>query len=140
MRVQRTGAGAVMYAGRDAGSISGADVSQKIHVSFNTQQKRVVAAVVTVRGYSAEVRAMPAGGVASTGASGAGDAGSISQTVHLQFGAGKSAATDVLLQSFAAVSRVDLESATYADGTGWKAGSRNACQVEPDRLVLVAGR
>jgi hypothetical protein len=127
MRVKRTGEGVTRFAGRQDRAI----VSQLIHVSFtNPQAKTVVAAQVVVHGYNAEARIMP---VASS-------SNAITKTIQLNLTeSGKVTSTDVRLQSFAAVERVDLESLTYSDGTSWTSSPQKLCSVEPDALMLVGG-
>lgn len=47
---------------------------------------------------------------------------------------------DLLVGPAFSITRVNLLSATYADGTTWKAGSDNPCSVEPNRFLPIGRR
>lgn len=47
---------------------------------------------------------------------------------------------DLLVGPAASITRVQLLSLTYADGTTWSARSDSPCSVEPDRFILVDAR
>ena len=66
----------------------------------------------------------------------------MTKTVTLTFNdRGESlAAADLVLRGLTSVSRVRLESLTYADGTSWQTEQGSACSVTPSPLMLVAGR
>lgn len=48
------------------------------------------------------------------------------------------ASRDLALSRFTAVTSIDLNSITYADGSTWHASSPDACSVTPDMMMLVA--
>jgi hypothetical protein len=110
--------------------------SPRIHLMFtNRQAQGIVAMSVTIHGYDATPRMMPAG-------FGSTDSPAIKKIVDLTLdvASGKNAETDVLLRSFASISRVDLESVEYADGTSWKASELQSCKIVPNRLMLISSR
>lgn len=47
---------------------------------------------------------------------------------------------DLLVGPAASITRVQLLSLTYADGTTWSARSDSPCSVEPDRFILVGSQ
>jgi hypothetical protein len=52
---------------------------------------------------------------------------------------GKSeASSDLSLNRFTAVTSIDLNSITYADGNTWHTPSPEACSITPDLIMLVA--
>jgi hypothetical protein len=131
LRAQPGGGGAVAYAS-DARN----GKSQRLHLTFaNRKSKEIVAVSVTVRGLSPWARIVPAD-------SGSQDSHALAKTVDLKLNVatGKNAEEDVALQSFASITRVDLESVEYADGTSWKASATQSCHIVPDLFVLVGAR
>jgi hypothetical protein len=48
------------------------------------------------------------------------------------------ASSDLSLSDFTAVSSIDLNSITYADGSTWHSSSLGACSVVPDGVMLIA--
>jgi hypothetical protein len=131
LRAQPGGGGAVAYA-----SDPQKGKSQRLHLTFsNRKSKEIVAVSVTVRGLSPWARVVPVD-------SGTQASHELAKTVdlNLNVATGKNAEEDVALQSFASITRVDLESVEYADGTSWKASSMQSCHIVPDRFVLVSSR
>lgn len=107
--------------------------SPRVHLMFdNWQSNAIVAMTVTVRGYDAKARISPVDRV-SEGSS------ELTKAVNLNLSlaGGKRASADVSLQPLATVSRVDLESVEYADGSRWTASAGKSCRVVPDLLMLV---
>jgi hypothetical protein len=49
-----------------------------------------------------------------------------------------SASKDLALSRFTAITSIDLNSITYADGSSWHASSPGACSVTPDSFMLAA--
>lgn len=47
---------------------------------------------------------------------------------------------DLLVGPAATITRVHLMSATFADGTVWRAPNQEACTIEPSRVMLVADK
>ena len=131
LRAQPGGGGAVAYA-KDARN----DKSQRLHLTFaNRKTKEIVAVSVTVRGLSPWARIVPAD-------KGSQDSHTLAKTVDMKLNVatGKNAEEDVALQSFASITRVDLESVEYADGTSWKTSAMQSCHIVPDLFVLVERR
>jgi hypothetical protein len=114
---------------------------QRIRLTLRDRSNsaRVVGARVAVRGTDGKPRM-------STLASGLADstnrAGEVTKTVTLNFNdRGESwAAADMLLRGLTSVSRVRLESITYADGTSWQPEQGSSCSVVPSPMMLIAGR
>jgi hypothetical protein len=131
LRAQPGGHGAVAYA-----SDARKGKYQQLHLTFaNRKSKEIVAVSVTVRGLSPWARIVPAD-------KGSQDSHTLAKTVDLKLNVatGKNAEEDVALQSFASITRVDLESVEYADGTSWKASATQSCHIVPDLFMLVSSR
>ena len=129
LRAQRRGPGNVVIVDGPNRYVS----SPGVHLLFdNWQPNSIVAVTVTVHGYDAKVRTLPVG---------SGDSSELRKTVELNVNVstGKTAGADLTLQPLATVSRVDLESVEYADGTRWSASEGKTCHVVPDLFMLVAG-
>ena len=96
---------------------------------------RVIGARVAVRGTDGKPRM-------STLASSGSKAGEVTRVVSLNFrDHGESwAAADLLLRGLTSVSRVKLESLSYADGTTWESKRGSSCVVAPDPLMLIVAR
>ena len=107
--------------------------SPRVHLMFdNWQSNAIVAMTVTVRGYDAKARISPV----DRGSEGSAE---LTKTVNLNLSlaGGQKANADVTLRPLASVSRVDLESVEYADGSRWSASAGKTCRVVPDLLMLV---
>jgi hypothetical protein len=112
------------------------EIARKLYLTFGNQEdKYIVGATITVYGYDTTPRVMPARPMAINSAE-------LSRTVSLKLdlASGKSEGSEVTMHSFATVSRIDLESLDYADGSSWKARSDTGCHVVPDGLILVGSR
>jgi hypothetical protein len=106
---------------------------QQLHLIFgNWQSQEIVAASVIIRGFDSTPRLL-------LGADNFQGSSALAKAVDLKLNVakGKKAERDVTLESFATISRVDLESVEYADGTSWKASPQQKCHIMPDRLLLV---
>ena len=107
--------------------------SPRVHLLFdNWQPNAIVAMTLTVYGYDAKARISPVGG----GLEGSSE---LTKTVNLNLSVagGQKASADVTLRPLATVSRVDLESVEYADGSRWSASDGKTCRVVPDLFMLV---
>lgn len=62
------------------------------------------------------------------------------KTFHLVREAATRIGGDLLVGPAATITRVHLISATYADGSVWRAPTEDACSVVPNRTMLVAAR
>jgi hypothetical protein len=110
--------------------------SQQLHLTFaNRRSQEIVAMSVTIRGFDATARTLLLDSRSQ-------DSPDLAKTVDLKLNVatGRKTETDVTLRSFASITRVDLESVEYADGTNWKATGLQSCHIVPDRFVLVGAR
>ena len=128
LRAQRQGAGNVVVVDGSNRFVS----SPRVHLQFdNWQPNTIVAVSVTVHGYDAKARITPVGSE---------DSSELRKTVELNLNVatGKTAGADLTLHPLATVSRVDLESVEYADGSRWSSSDGKTCHVVPDLFMLVA--
>lgn len=110
--------------------------SPRVRLMFdNWQASEIVAMTLTVHGYDAKARISPVGRDAE-------GSSELTKTVDLKLSVdgGKKASTDLILRPLATVSRVDLESVEYADGTRWSASAGKMCHVVPDLFMLVGSK
>jgi hypothetical protein len=98
----------------------------------NPSSRDIVSAQFTAHGFSKETRAMEL--------SARSNEPDLVKTIDLVLGVkGKSQAShDLSLNHFTAVTSIDLNSITYADGTTWHAPSPAACSITPSMVMLVA--
>ncbi len=95
--------------------------------------RRVVAAQVTVHGFANKVRAVQ---TASTP-----DPTDAAKAFDVRFPTGpKEIATDLGIPGFSAVTVIDLNSVTYADGSTWKLAAGSTCSSRIDPIMLISGR
>jgi hypothetical protein len=100
----------------------------------NPSSRDVVALEITVHGLSEKWRYVPLSDMPQKP--------DFKKTVNLSLnvkGSGH-ASQDLSLTHFTAVTSVDVNSVTYADGSEWQAPSADACSVTPDLIMLVASR
>jgi hypothetical protein len=98
----------------------------------NLLSREIVSAQFVVHGYSNKGRAMNLANSSSEP--------DLAKTVDVVLDVkGKSeASSDLSLSRFTAVTSIDLNSITYADGNTWSTPSAEACSVTPDSIMLVA--
>jgi hypothetical protein len=98
----------------------------------NPSPRDIVSAQFTAHGFSNKLRAMEL----SAGS----NEPDLAKTIDLDLGVkGKGhASSDLSLNHFAAVTSIDLNSITYADGTTWRSPSPAACSITPSMVMLVA--
>jgi hypothetical protein len=107
-------------------------VAQSLHLTVTNPDSRVVvAANVTVRGFADKGRMV---GVLST--QGSSDAAK-TLDVHFPAGSGKQVSANLRVPGLTAVSAIDLNSVTYADGSVWKLASASSCRSWIDGFMLV---
>ncbi len=96
----------------------------------NPSSRDIVSAQFTAHGFSKKPRAMEAES----------NEPDLTKTIDLVLGVkGKGhASRDLSLNHFTAVTSIDLNSITYADGATWKAPSPAACSITPSLVMLVA--
>jgi hypothetical protein len=107
--------------------------TQRIQLTMtNLLAHEIVGAQFVVHGYSNKGRAM---NLANSS-----PAPDLAKTVDLVLDVkGKSeASSDLLLSRFTAVTSIELESITYADGNTWNTPSAEACSITPGLIMLVA--
>jgi hypothetical protein len=104
---------------------------QRLHLTLtNPSSRDIVSAEFTAHGFSNKPRAMEAGS----------NEPDLAKTIDLVLGVkGKGhASRDLSLNHFTAVTSIDLNSITSADGTTWRAPSPAACSITPNLAMLVA--
>jgi hypothetical protein len=137
LRAQRgPGSGLVITHGFEHHGPTG--IAQQLHMTFtNRLPKNAVGVTLTVHGLTAAFRMMPA-----TQSAGASSDGTINRTVHLDLTLDPkaNASTDLTLKSFTSVTRIDLDTIDYADGSSWKSSAAQTCRIAPDGLMLISAR
>jgi hypothetical protein len=116
--------------GPQQGIIRGKNV-QRIHLTMsNPSSRKIVGVQLTVYGFSSKERNF-------TLASASPD---VSRKVDLalELDANGQYSGDLSLDRLTALSTVDLDSVTYADGSTWQAAKSGECRVVPDMLMLVS--
>jgi hypothetical protein len=106
---------------------------QRLHLTLtNPSSRDIVSAQFTAHGFSKKPRAMDL----SSGS----NEPDLAKTVDIALGVkGKGHAShDLSLNHFTAVTSIDLNSISYADGTTWRAPSPGACSITPSMVMLVA--
>ena len=110
--------------------------AQHIHLILTgfAKDKRVASATVTARGLSARSRMQT---LSLTGQ----DQSDIRRTLQVTFTPDPdgSVSADIDLPAFTAVNSLQLKSIRYSDGSSWTVEKANACIVQPDPFMLVAG-
>ncbi|HEX4652027.1 MAG TPA: hypothetical protein VH250_11060 [Granulicella sp.] len=137
LRAQRgTGSGLVVTHGSLHHGPTG--IAQQLHMTFtNRLPKNAVGVTLTVHGLTAAFRMMPA-----TQSAAASSDGSITRTIHLDLSLdpNANASADLTLKSFTSVTRIDLDTIDYADGSNWKTSTAQTCRIAPDGLMLISTR
>jgi len=108
--------------------------AQGLHLTLSHLTAPAIQSVeVTVYGISPKLRALPVDPPSSD---------TISKTFELQRRAGSNSLTDadVWMHNVGSLSRVDLISITYTDGTTWHATDTLKCRIVPSNFVLVGRR
>ncbi len=107
--------------------------TQRIHLTVtNLLAQQIVGAQITVHGLSDKWRVVPLAGASQTP--------DLSKTIDVALvveGNGH-ASHDLALRRFSAVTAIDVDSVTYADGSGWKASAPGACSVAPAPFMLLS--
>lgn len=133
MRAQHTpGGGLVAVApGRPADR----GFSQRLRLTLaNPKPVRITGATITVHGLDGKARVTP---------SDSSEDDSAEQTRRLQIGffdgSVKQTWSDLSVPGIVSVTRIDLESVSYEDGSTWSA-TRVGCHIVPDTFMLVSAR
>lgn len=129
LRAQRVGAGNVMQVNGDRPN----GLAQRLRLMIvGPESARIVAAKVTVRGFSRKGRMLQ---TLTTDDSSA-DA---SRTLEVNFPSGHEAGSAFLWASgLTAVQAIDLISLTYTDGSIWNIADGSVCRIVPDPVMLIA--
>lgn len=108
-------------------------VGQSLYLELqDPKSSPIVKATMTIHGYSDKARITQA---AKNGA----DA-ELKMTVNFRTLPSGAASGNVRVPGMTAVTRIDLEAVSYADGEVQVLTEKRACQVTPDPFMLVAGR
>jgi hypothetical protein len=135
LRAQHQADGSMVKIRRDQPMEAG----QGLHLTLvNPPPRQIVAAVVTIHGWSNKARITETGSSYGSG-NGSSDMAK-TMTVHFSAAASGSVTGDVRVAGMTAVERIDLESVVYADGGTENFTAQQACRVTPDPLMLIAGR
>jgi hypothetical protein len=115
------------------------NTAQRLHLSISdSDSKRIVAANVTVHGFSNKARYMPA--------MSAQDSSDAAKTLDVRFPSGQGSESDkersaeLAVPGLTAVTVIDLNSVTYSDGSTWKLASGGSCRSWVDGLMLVSSQ
>jgi hypothetical protein len=100
----------------------------------NSHMRNVVSAVIKVHGLNGAVQVMPADPIRRAHES--------TRTIALNVSvlSMHSASTELMMRSFGTVSRIEVESVEFADGTSWKAAEQGMCSFAPELYMLVGSR
>ena len=113
--------------------------AQNLHLIVSAPgSRRVVAANVTVRGFSNKTRVLQT--------TQSGNSGDAAKTLDVRFPVGPDPATsdkeisaDLAVPGLTAVTVIDLNSVTYSDGSTWKLAAGSKCRSWIDGVMLVSG-
>ena len=106
---------------------------QRLQLTLSNPSSRdIVSAEFTAHGFSNKPRARDL----SAGS----NEPDLAKTIEIALGlkGNGHVSSDLSLQHFTAVTSIDLNSLTYADGTTWHAPSPGACSITPSPVMLVA--
>ena len=109
-------------------------LAQMLHLTATAPHSRqITGANVTVRGYTSKARFLTLGMSNQ-------DTGDSAKNLDVTFAPAddKDASTDISLAGFSAVTVVDLNSVTYADGSTWKLAAGSSCRSWIDGVMLVS--
>jgi hypothetical protein len=113
-----------------SGQVRVPDQSQGIDLTLiNLSPQSIVSAQVVVHGFSNKWRYVPLAGADPD----------LARTVEVALdvkGNGQ-ASRNLSLSHFTAITAVDVNAITYADGSTWRTSSPGACSASPDLLMLV---
>jgi hypothetical protein len=113
-----------------AGDARQAGPAQGLHLILNRLTQPAIESIeITVYGASSKARVLPAGPLPED----------ISKTFELRRSAGSNSLSDadVWMHNVGSLSRVDLISVHYADGTTWHANENLKCRAIPSNLLLI---
>ncbi|WP_035348461.1 hypothetical protein [Edaphobacter aggregans] len=102
---------------------------------YNWYAGNVVSSVIKVYGFDGSVQTMPVDPIRR-------ESHEVSRTLTLNLSVlGKRwASTELTMQKFGPVRRIEVQSVEFADGTSWKAAEQGLCSFKPELLMLVGSR
>ncbi len=107
-----------------------ADPNQGIHLTLtNLSPQSIVSAQVIVHGFSNKWRYIPLSGATPDLAT--------TVDVALDVKGNGHASRNLSLSRFTAITAVDVDAITYADGSSWRTSLPGTCSASPDLLMLV---
>ena len=112
------------------------EIAQYLQVTMsNSKSVDIVGAQITAHGFDAKTRYLPAQLPLTASPD-------LTKTVDLDLTVKSrgNESTDLRLARFTAVSWIDLDSVTYADGTTWHSSAGKTCHVVPELMRLVGSR
>jgi hypothetical protein len=116
-----------------AGDAKQAGPGQGLHLSLNRQTEPAIESIeITVYGVSSKARVLPAGPTPED----------VSKTFELRRETGSKSLSDadIWMHNVGSLSRVDLISIHYADGTTWQATKNLKCRAIPSNFLLVESK
>ncbi len=106
------------------------DQNQGIHLTLiNLAPRSIVSAQLVVHGFSNKSRYIPLSAAEPDLAT--------TVEVALDVKGNGQASRDLSLSHFTAITAVDVNAITYADGSAWSSSSPGACSASPDLFMLV---
>jgi hypothetical protein len=116
-----------------AGDARQAGPAQGLHLTLNRLTAPAIESIeITVYGVSSKARVLPAKVPSED----------VSRTFELRRSTGSNSLSDadIWMHDVGSLSRVDLISVRYADGTTWHATENLKCRVVPSNFLLVGGK
>jgi hypothetical protein len=126
-------------AGGDLVAINGdrpKGIGQQLHITLTNSKSAEIAGIkITVHGSAAKGSLLPTN-VAEADSLGA------KKTIRLKMtvGAKKDASTDLWVSGLTAVTLIDVDTVTYADGSNWRSSALESCHFGPDHVMLISSR
>jgi hypothetical protein len=110
------------------------DSAHGLRITFNHREgPQIESAEITVYGVTSKLRALPAATSSSD---------EISKTFQLQRTKGSEGLQEasIWMHKVGSLTRVELISITYADGTTWNESKSSRCQAVPSALMLISNK
>ena len=111
-------------------------IGQQLHIALtNAKSEEITGIKITVYGSSGK------GSLLSARAAEA-NSPEATKTLDLKLtvGAKKDASTDLWVSGLTAVTHIDLDTVTYADGSKWRSSALETCHFRPDPVMLISSR
>ena len=111
-------------------------VGQQLHIALtNAKSEEITGIKITVHGSSGK------GSLLSARAAEASSPEAMKTfDLKLTVGAKKDASTDLWVSGLTAVTHIDLDTVTYADGSKWRSSALETCHFQPDPVMLISSR